>query len=39
LRILPGLGHCPHDEAPELVNAILLEWILLDRTALAPQRT
>ena len=39
LKILPGLGHCPHDEAPELVNAILLEWILLDRTALAPQRT
>ena len=27
LRVLPGLGHCPHDEAPELVNAILLEWI------------
>ena len=38
LRVLPGLGHCPHDEAPELVNAILLEWILLDWTALAPQR-
>jgi pimeloyl-ACP methyl ester carboxylesterase len=27
LRVLPGLGHCPHDEAPELVNSILLEWI------------
>ena len=39
LRILPGLGHCPHDEAPELVNAILLEWILQDWIALAPQRT
>ena len=39
LRVLPGLGHCPHDEAPELVNAILLDWILKDRTALAPQRT
>lgn len=39
LRILPGLGHCPHDEAPELVNAILLDWILEDWTALAPQRT
>lgn len=34
LRVLPGLGHCPHDEAPELVNPILLEWIA-DR----PQRT
>ena len=39
LRVLPGLGHCPHDEAPELVNAILLEWILQDWIALAPQRT
>jgi len=27
LRVLPGMGHCPHDEAPEMVNAILLEWI------------
>ena len=27
LRVLPGLGHCPHDEGPELVNSILLEWI------------
>ena len=27
LRVLPGLGHCPHDEAPEQVNPILLEWI------------
>lgn len=27
LRVLPGLGHCPHDEAPELVNPILLEWL------------
>ncbi len=34
LRVLPGLGHCPHDEAPELVNPILLEWI-----GLSPQRT
>ncbi|MGE5655569.1 MAG: alpha/beta fold hydrolase [Actinomycetota bacterium] len=25
---LPGVGHCPQDEAPELVNPILLEWIL-----------
>ncbi|MGD1804631.1 alpha/beta fold hydrolase [Dapis sp. BLCC M126] len=25
---LPGVGHCPQDEAPELVNPILEEWIL-----------
>lgn len=24
---LEGLGHCPQDEAPELVNPILAEWI------------
>ena len=27
LRVLDGLGHCPHDEAPERVNPILLEWL------------
>jgi pimeloyl-ACP methyl ester carboxylesterase len=25
---LEGIGHCPQDEAPELVNPILLDWIL-----------
>ncbi|MCW6034751.1 alpha/beta fold hydrolase [Spirulina subsalsa FACHB-351] len=25
---LPGVGHCPQDEAPELVNPILQEWIV-----------
>lgn len=25
---LDGVGHCPQDEAPELVNPILQEWIL-----------
>lgn len=25
---IEGVGHCPQDEAPELVNPILLEWIL-----------
>jgi pimeloyl-ACP methyl ester carboxylesterase len=25
---LEGLGHCPQDEAPEIVNPILLNWIL-----------
>ena len=24
---LPGLGHCPQDEAPEVVNPILSQWI------------
>ncbi len=23
---LPNVGHCPQDEAPELVNPLLLEW-------------
>lgn len=27
LVVLPGVGHCPHDEAPELVNPVLLRWI------------
>lgn len=27
LTVLPGLGHCPHDEAPEQVNPILLRWL------------
>ena len=25
LHVLPGLGHCPHDEAPEQVNPLLLQ--------------
>jgi len=24
---LPGVGHCPQDEAPELVNPLLLRWL------------
>lgn len=24
---LPGVGHCPHDEAPELVNPLLKEFL------------
>jgi len=27
LAVLEGLGHCPHDEAPERVNPILLAWL------------
>ena len=24
---LPGVGHCPQDEAPELVNPLVLGWL------------
>ena len=24
---LPGVGHCPMDEAPDLVNPLLLEFV------------
>lgn len=27
LTVLPGLGHCPHDESPEQANPILRRWI------------
>jgi len=27
LRVLPGLGHCPHDETPWEVNPVLVEWL------------
>jgi pimeloyl-ACP methyl ester carboxylesterase len=30
LVVLEGLGHCPHDEDPAQVNAILLRWLKLD---------
>lgn len=23
IAVIPGLGHCPHDEAPEQINRIL----------------
>lgn len=29
LQVLEGLGHCPHDEGPEQVNPILLNWLRL----------
>ncbi|MEB3255277.1 MAG: alpha/beta fold hydrolase [Synechococcaceae cyanobacterium] len=32
LQVLEGLGHCPHDEAPERVNPILLAWLSADDT-------
>ena len=27
LEVLPGVGHCPHDEAPQAVNPLLVAWI------------
>ena len=36
LVMLPGVGHCPHDEAPELVNPLLRRWI--GRSRLNAQR-
>ena len=24
---LPNVGHCPHDEAPHLVNPVILEFL------------
>lgn len=30
LQVLPGLGHCPHDEAPEQVNPLLLQALTLE---------
>ncbi|QPN60350.1 alpha/beta fold hydrolase [Synechococcus sp. CBW1002] len=32
LHVLRGLGHCPHDEAPDLVNPILLRALSQDVT-------
>lgn len=27
IKLGPGVGHCPHDEAPELVNPLLVEFM------------
>jgi pimeloyl-ACP methyl ester carboxylesterase len=27
LVVLPNVGHCPHDEVPDLVNAHMISWI------------
>ncbi|NJL00964.1 MAG: alpha/beta fold hydrolase [Spirulinaceae cyanobacterium RM2_2_10] len=29
--VLPGLGHCPHDEAPTVVNPLLSAWLARHR--------
>lgn len=34
---LQGLGHCPQDEAPEVVNPILLNWISEMATSIATE--
>ena len=26
-QVIPDAGHCPHDENPEVVNALILEWL------------
>lgn len=31
---IPGAGHCPQDEVPDVVNPILLEWILPEKSNL-----
>jgi pimeloyl-ACP methyl ester carboxylesterase len=27
LRVLPGVGHCPHDEHPDGFHGVLLPWL------------
>ena len=34
---LEGIGHCPQDEAPEIVNPILAEWIAAKAGKKIPQ--
>ncbi len=38
LHMLEGVGHCPHDDRPDLVHAKLLPWLdtLPSTTALTP---
>ncbi|MBD1900384.1 alpha/beta fold hydrolase [Trichocoleus sp. DQ-A3] len=36
---IEGVGHCPQDEAPELVNPILQDWILQHSATLATELT
>jgi non-heme chloroperoxidase len=26
---IPGAGHCPHDEVPDIVNATIIDWLTL----------
>lgn len=34
---LPGVGHCPQDEAPELVNPLLRDWVAKHSAQPSPQ--
>ena len=27
LKVLPGVGHCPHDECPDLCHSFMIPWI------------
>jgi pimeloyl-ACP methyl ester carboxylesterase len=31
INVLPGVGHAPHTEAPELVTPLIMEWLATSR--------
>ena len=31
LKMLPDAGHCPHDEIPDTVNALIQDWLIEQR--------
>ena len=33
-RLLPGIGHFPHEEAPAIINADLLDWLEATRRSI-----
>jgi len=33
LAVIPDVGHCPHDEAPDAVNSLLLKHLALGQSA------
>jgi pimeloyl-ACP methyl ester carboxylesterase len=33
---IPNTGHCPHDERPEVVNALILDWLKTIPDATSP---
>lgn len=37
--VLPGIGHCPQDEAPEQVNPLILDWVEADLQATQQKNT
>ena len=36
ITVIPGAGHCPHDEAPQLVNTQLINCLVTDATRTKP---